>query len=113
MEERFEVILLDEAFRFTKNLDTKTSEKIYENIRRAKIHTDPKFFKKLRNEIWEFRTLYMKIQYRLLAFWDTTEKENTLVLATHGFIKKTDKVPAKEIDKAIAIRNEYFKNKLK
>lgn len=27
-------------------------------------------------------------QNRLLAFWDKTDKTETLVFATHGFIKK-------------------------
>ena len=31
----------------------------------------------------------------------------TLVVATHGIIKKTDKVPEKEIDKAIEIKKQY------
>ena len=35
----------------------------------------------------------------------------TLVIATHGFIKKTQKTPQKEIDKAIKIRNTYFETK--
>jgi phage-related protein len=34
-----------------------------------------------------------------------------LVLATHGFIKKTNKVPKKEIDRAVAIRMKYFEDK--
>jgi len=34
-----------------------------------------------------------------------------LVLATHGFIRKTDKVPNKEIDRAVAIRMKYFEDK--
>ena len=50
-----------------------------------------------------------KTAYRLFAFWDK-EKE-TLVIATHGIIKKTQKTPSKEIAKAEAIRKEYFKNK--
>ncbi|MFD1003127.1 hypothetical protein ACFQ21_27625 [Ohtaekwangia kribbensis] len=29
-----------------------------------------KFFKKLKDDIWEFRTEYRGVQYRLLAFWD-------------------------------------------
>jgi phage-related protein len=33
------------------------------------------------------------------------------VVATHGFIKKTQKTPAKEIAKAEAIRKEYFNDK--
>ncbi len=49
--------------------------------------------------------------YRLFAFWDKTDKEDTVVLATHGIIKKTDKVSKSEIEKAERIRIKYFKNK--
>jgi len=34
-----------------------------------------------------------------------------LVLETHGFIKKPQKTPKKEIKKAERIREKYFKNK--
>jgi len=74
---------------------------------------DPKLFKKLDGEIWEFRSKYLGNQNRLLAFWDKTDKTATLVLATHGFVKKDQKVPKKEIDKAERIRQEYFANKNK
>lgn len=50
---------------------------------------------------------------RLLAFWDKTDKQETLVVSTHGMVKKTDKVPKKEIDKADKIRQEYFDDKNK
>jgi hypothetical protein len=33
-------------------------------------------------------------------------------MATHGFIKKVDKVPANEIERATKIREKYFDNKL-
>ncbi|WP_394345062.1 type II toxin-antitoxin system RelE/ParE family toxin [Gillisia hiemivivida] len=46
--------------------------------------------------MWEFRTLYSGIQYRLFAFWDKEDKTETLVFATHGIIKKTSKVDKKE-----------------
>ncbi|MDR2205339.1 MAG: type II toxin-antitoxin system RelE/ParE family toxin [Flavobacteriaceae bacterium] len=72
---------------------------------------DPKLFKKLQGEIWEFRSRYMGNQNRLLAFWDKTESTEILVLATHGFVKKTDKIPQKEINKAEQIRKKYFENK--
>ena len=49
------------------------------------------------------------IQYRLLAFWDTDAE--TYVVATHGFIKKTQKTPRKEINKAETIRRIYFETK--
>ncbi len=68
--------------------------------------------KKLENtDIWEFRTLYNKSCYRLFAFWDT--ERDTLVVATHGIVKKTQKTPYKEIKKAQEIMKRYFENKNK
>jgi hypothetical protein len=57
--------------------------------------------------------LYAGLQIRLLAFWDKSDGKETLVIATHGFIKKVDKVPTNEIDRAVKIKEKYFKNKLK
>lgn len=48
---------------------------------------DADLFKKLSDEIWEFRTLYQGLQYRLLAFWDKTDHSEIMVIATHGFVK--------------------------
>jgi phage-related protein len=110
MIKRFETKLLEEAFEFIKKQNLKTRNKIFQNIRRAEQQSDPKFFKKLTDEIWEFRTLYSGIQYRLLAFWDKDDKTETLVFATHGIVKKTGKVDKKEVDKANKIRNKYFNN---
>ena len=45
------------------------------------------------------------------TFWDT--EEETLVIATHGIVKKTQKTPLKEIAKAEEIRKEYFNSKKK
>ena len=113
MTKLFEARLLEEAFDFVQKQDQKTRNKIFQNIRRAEQNLDSRFFKKLTNEIWEFRTLYSGIQYRLLAFWDKENKKDTLVFATHGIKKKTSKVDKKEIEKAENIRLKYLKNKVK
>jgi phage-related protein len=113
MIKRFETRLLEEAFEFVEKQDLKVRKKIFQNVRRAEQHSDPKFFKKLTSDIWEFRTLYSGTQYRLLAFWDKEDRTETLVLATHGIIKKTSKIDKKEIDKAENIRANYLKNKKK
>jgi phage-related protein len=112
MKVNFEVELLPEAFAFIKKQDFKTRKKIFQNINRAKQSLDPALFKKLSSEIWEFRTRYNGVQYRLLAFWDKTSEIETIVFATHGFKKKTDKVAKREIQKADKIRIQYFENKL-
>jgi Phage derived protein Gp49-like (DUF891) len=74
---------------------------------------DPKLFKKLQNDIWEFRTQFLGIQIRLLAFWDKRDNKDTLVIATHGFVKKVDKVPANEISRAVRLRDKYFEGQRK
>jgi phage-related protein len=107
----FETRFLEEADKFISELDEKTARKLFYNIDLAEQTNDPRLFKKLKNDIWEFRTLYAGLQIRLLAFWDKTDEKETLVFATHGFIKKINKVPAKEIDKAVKIREKYFSNK--
>lgn len=112
VKSRFNVILSNEAQEFLDGLPSKVREKIVSNIRKSTFVLDPELFKKLDDtDIWEFRTFYNKTKYRLLAFWDKDDKINTLVIATHGFIKKTQKTPPKEIAKAEEIRKDYFNSK--
>ena len=108
MNKRFDVVFLEQAIDFLDSLDLKTKEKIYYNIDKAKLGLDPKLFKKLTDDIWEFRTKYSRLQYRLFAFQDRTDKSETLVISTHGIVKKVSKVPKADIDKAERIRKEYF-----
>lgn len=105
----FEVVYLDEASEFLRTLNPQVRKKVYYNI--AKVAggiKDSDLFKKLdgSSDIWEFRTKYNGMEYRLLAFWDATAKR--IVVATHGFVKKTWKVPGKEIARAEALRKKYY-----
>jgi phage-related protein len=74
---------------------------------------DNELFKKLTDFIWEFRTLYKGKAYRLFSFWEKSDSKDTLVIATHGILKKTQKTPSKEIKKAEEIRKQYLANKTK
>lgn len=107
----FQLALLEEAVKFMQGLPQQAYKKILYNIDRvAGGERNNELFKKLENsEIWEFRTLYNGIAYRLFAFWDT--EEQTLVVATHGIVKKTQKTPKKEIARAEAIMKKYFELK--
>ena len=108
---KYEVIFLEPAKEFLESLDPKTREKILFNVWKSRETNDPSLFKKLTPEIWEFRTRYKSKHYRLLAFWDKVNSENTLVIATHGFVKKTQKIPKKEIYRTEQLMKEYFENK--
>lgn len=111
LKTRFKVIMSSEADAFLDTLRQDVKDKIIYNVDKvANGYMDKDLFKKLDDtDIWEFRTLYKGIQYRLLAFWDTDAE--TLVIATHGFVKKTQKTPHKEINKAEAVRILYFNSK--
>ncbi|MCB6099675.1 type II toxin-antitoxin system RelE/ParE family toxin [Flavobacterium psychrophilum] len=108
MEPKFNVEFLEEAVEFIESLDEKTKAKILYNIKLSQYKNDNELFKKLTDNIWEFRTLYKKTYYRFFAFWDKTNKQETLVISTHGIEKKTGKVPKNEILKAENLRTIYF-----
>lgn len=107
------VVLMDEALDFIHNLPQKVQEKItYNYLKIEHGLLNKELFKKLDNtNIWEFRTLFNGNCYRLFSFWDT--ESETLVIATHGIIKKSQKTPSKEIAKAEEIRKHYFEIKHK
>ena len=97
-----------EAIDFLKTLNEKVREKIIYNARKITITVDKEIFKKLEGEIWELRTIYERQCYRFLAYWDKRDNRNTLVIVTHGFVKKTSKTPKAENEKAERMRKKYF-----
>lgn len=105
------IVLTVEAHKFLYSLPQDAIQKITYNMRKVQSGVkDAELFKKLEGtSIWEFRTLYNNKAYRFFAFWDTDTE--TLVITTHGIVKKTQKTPQKEIDKAERIRKEYFQQK--
>ncbi len=113
MGPNFEIEFMQEVVDFLDKLDPKAREKIYYNAKKSKFVNDSELFKKLNNNIWEFRTIYNNNVYRLFAFWDNINGKQTLVIVTHGILKKSQKTPTKEIKKAEDIRCEYFDFKFK
>jgi len=105
---KFEIVILKEAEKFLEELDESVRKKVIYNIDKSRFVNDPKLLKKLTGDIWEFRTKYQNQQYRLFAFWDKRDKTETLVISTHGMIKKVSKVPKSEIAKATRIMQQYL-----
>lgn len=64
----FETKFLEEADEFISGLDRKTIKKIFYNIDLAEQTNDPKLFKKLQNDIWEFRTKLQDFKSGFLHF---------------------------------------------
>jgi len=68
-----------------------------------------KFFKYVEGTdgLFEIRIEFEGNIYRVFCCFD----EGKLVVLFNGFQKKTQKTPKKEIEKAIRIKDEYFKEK--
>lgn len=106
---RFKVLFLEEAYKFLSAIPAKASAKLQYNIMVAQYENDPALFKKMTDDIWEFRARFNGMAYRLFAFWDKDKK--AMVVATHGLIKKTQKTPANEIKRAEKIMKSYYNDK--
>lgn len=92
------------------SMDEKTAAKVLYNMKLAEQTKDPRLFKKLKDNIWEFRIRYNKKQIRFLTFWENAPFKRSKVVVTHGFIKKTDKIPFYEIERAKQIQKIYSEN---
>lgn len=110
-EKKFDVNFMEEAIEFIDQLDIKAQRKVLYNITKAQYVNDANLFKKLNQNIWEFRTIYNGMCYRLFAFWDEGEYGKRLVIATHGIIKKSSKTPLWELQKAEKLRQNYIQQK--
>jgi phage-related protein len=67
------------------------------------------YFKKLvgTEDIWECRIQFGSNAYRIFCFFF-----NNSVVLTHGFVKKSQKTPAREIERAEAYRRDFFKRRI-
>lgn len=106
---------MPEAEEYLSKVERKIQFKILNSIHKTENGFKGDWFNKLRdsNGIYEFRERDSKYFYRILAFWDSENDKETLILATHGFDKKTNKTPKSEIKRAESIKEKYFLNKKK
>ncbi len=67
------------------------------------------YFKKLAGteDIWECRIQFGSNAYRIFCFF-----LNNSVMLTHGFVKKSQKTPVHEIERAEAYRRDFFKRRV-
>jgi len=86
---------LQQADEFVSQLDQKSANKVFYNIDLAEQTNDQKLFKKLKGEIWEFRSKYLGSQNRLLAFWDKTEKNRNPCFSNAWICKENSKNTSK------------------
>ena len=60
-------------------------------------------------DIWECRIQRGSNAYRIFCFFDG----HSVVVLTHGLIKKTQKTPLAEIDRAMTYKRDYLQRRMK
>ena len=115
MNKEIEVVFLEEAEGYFGELPNKVKDKFTYNFTKTLLGYKGEWFEKLQSTtgIFEFRVRDEVKFYRIFAFWDGAGAEKTLIVATHGFEKKSNKTPSKEIAKAEQIKKKYFNSKPK
>jgi phage-related protein len=114
MEQQRKLIFFRTYFRdFVDSLPKKVQEKI--NFVLFTISVTPripfKFFQHIAGTdgLYEIRVEFESNIYRIFCCFD----RGSLVVLFNGFQKKSQKTPKSEIDKALKIKEEYFKGKSK
>ena len=97
---------------FLDSLTGKVAQKIIWVLRLLEdIETVPStYFKKLTGtDIWECRIQYGSNSYRIFCFFDS----HSVIVLTHGFMKKTQKTPKQEIERTDFYRKEFLSRREK
>lgn len=94
---------------FLKSLSEKEREKVDYGLVLLKTQDrlPLKFVKHIKEGLYELRTEYNGNIYRVFFIFD----EGKIVVLFNGFQKKSQKTPAKEITKALKIKEEYYEYK--
>jgi len=115
MNKEIEITFLKEAEDYFNKLPQKMKDKFTYSFTKTQYGYKGEWFKKLNDSdgIFEFRLRNQDKFYRIFSFWDGSDKDKTLIVATHGIDKKKNQTPRKEIKKAEKIKQKYFQLKKK
>ena len=103
-----DVVFLPQAVEYFETLPEVVKQRMFRSFDKTSLGYRGPWFKYLDRGIWEFRARDAQKFYRFLAFWDTRDEKRTLIVATSGFHKKTNRTPKAELDRAIRIMKGYF-----
>jgi phage-related protein len=96
-------------FEFLSSIPKKDAAKIYKEIDMLQefgLSLGMPYIKKLTdaNGLWELRIKQSTNNYRVFYF----TVKNSKIIMLNGFLKKTQKTPKKELDKALNYMNDYL-----
>jgi len=94
---------------FIQSIKKEEAKKIFYILDMLKVQqrVNSKFVKYLREELYEIRAECNGNTFRVFFIFD----EGNIVVLFNGFQKKSQKTPAKEIEKALKIKEEYYESK--
>ena len=106
--ENYENIFFGWGHGILESPEKKERTKVHYNVSKTKRGYKGDWIKKIKDsETWEFKTDINNKFIRLMAFEDNTTTPKSIII-THGFLKKKNKTPKKEILKTESIRRDYL-----
>lgn len=109
-----QVVVFEDHFKeFRKTLDRDTLKKLYQVLTLIMMVEEipAKFLRAIvgRKGLFEIRVEHGNNNYRVFCCFD----EDKLAILFNGFLKKTQKTPAEQLDKAEALMKKFFNQKSK
>ncbi len=108
---KIRIRILDEAQAFLDSLPPEVGRKFDRIFRRVRNgDRDVRIFKKLDDhDFYEFRVFQFPNEYRIFAFWD--KDEDSLIVATHGIVKKYQRLKKHDFNRMELVRKQYYNDK--
>jgi phage-related protein len=108
ISKQIKIILLKPAEEYFNKLNIKIQDKFLISFDKTQMGFKGNWFTPIKpsDNIWEFRQRDSDFFYRFLAFWEDHNHNQTFIILTHGFNKKTNSTPRKEIRYAEKIKQE-------
>ena len=98
----------DDFFLNLKRYPVQLSAAVYRSLERLEDgNLPPKYIKALQSGVFEIKTSFQFGEFRTLFFYQS----NSTLVITHGFIKKTEKTPKRQLEKALNLRTLYLRSK--
>lgn len=91
------------AEEYIRSLNESDKKKVLALLKRTAFHGPPhnrEKFLKVEDDLFEFKVF----QHRILCFF----RPGRVIVLTHGFRKKRDRIPSGEIQRAVRLRDDYL-----
>jgi ABC-type ATPase with predicted acetyltransferase domain len=110
ISEPIKITLYKSASDLLKYLSKDVQKEVYQYINNSAYYVVDNFYNHKHGILFEFSMpIKDKLEYGYVAFWDRENKENHVVIISHGFARVGDKIPEYKYKMFEDLKQNYFK----